>query len=494
MLSTPVDVRAILYEKGNADLEYRMDLGHTKRFIERWHADRRFREMLPSDPRAVAARYGLVRDPEDIRLLWDLELQRTHVPGSGPVPLSVRRYTAFTREKIASREEYRVDAIPTDQRFAAWRARQIARCVSHLGGGKSEYVVHAPFCVELSKGCSVGCWFCSVGAPELSERFAYDAGNARLWRECLSVLRGFMGRAARKGFCYWASDPLDNPDYEQFLLDFHDILGEFPQTTTAQADRHVHRVRALLRLSEEKGGRIDRFSVITLAQWDRIHASFPAEETVYVECIPQNKEAWKPGKAIAGRAFEANRKRAGKQVEPLVPPDRTSTTACVSGFLLNMVDRTVRLVTPCHADTRWPLGYWIVDHGTFQDASGLRRLIEGMIDRHMSTVVGRDQGVRFRRDLAFEWTDEGFAVATRYRRHAMALGGARRAIGELVRDGALTAAQIALRMQDEHGVPMWESLDVLNRMRDGGLLDEEPAGAQDMLGKWIPAPMTTWKE
>jgi hypothetical protein len=75
-----------------------------------------------------------------------------------------------------------------------------------------------------------------------------------------------FGEAATAGYCYWGNDPLDNPDYESFLIDFHDIIKAFPQTTTAQADRHVDRVRALLRLSEEKGGMIDRFSILTLKQ------------------------------------------------------------------------------------------------------------------------------------------------------------------------------------------------------------------------------------
>ena len=43
------------------------------------------------------------------------------------------------------------------------------------------------------------------------------------------------------------------------------------------------------------------------------------------------------------------------------------TIACVSGFLFNMVERNVRLISPCNASERWPLGYRIYDEGTFTD-------------------------------------------------------------------------------------------------------------------------------
>jgi len=35
--------------------------------------------------------------------------------------------------------------------------------------------------------------------------------------------------AAGRGFCYWGTDPMDNPDYEKFCLDFHEVLGIFPK-------------------------------------------------------------------------------------------------------------------------------------------------------------------------------------------------------------------------------------------------------------------------
>lgn len=488
-LEATSDVRPILFARANADADYRADVGHTKRFFERLWADDAFREMLRTDAQGARTKWGLVRDPDEVRTLWDKRAHAAWDPDV-PLPLSVRRYLAYQKEKVGARDRYRRLGAPLDPRFATWRSRQMARCVSHLGGCKAEYVVHAPVCFELTKGCSVGCWFCSVSAPRLSEQWLYTPANARLWRETLEVFRDLIGPPAGMGFCYWASDPLDNPDYENYLLDFKALLGEFPQTTTAQAQKHVERVRQLLRTSEAQGGTLDRFSIITLKQWNEVHAAFDAAELTFVECIPQNKEAINAdSKTIAGRALEAHRKLAARGKEAPRDEDATFTTACVSGFLVNMIDRTVRLITPCHASTRWPLGYWVVDHGRFNDAADLRALLERMVVDHMPVGVGRDETARFRGDLVFETTEDGFVLSTRYARHASPADPRRRKLGVLVHAGTHTAADIALTLLDEDGVPLEESFLWLNDLRERGLLDEEPAGAQNTLGEWIPAPL-----
>jgi len=478
------EIRPILFAKEDADLEYRRDIGHTKRFIERWHADGEFRELLANDPYAAVQRYALERDPMEIRILWDREYQQSVDPNI-ELPLSVRRYLAYQNEKAGSRKRYRRRATPSDERFASWRRRMIQRCVSHLGGYKADYVVHAPMCFELTKGCSVGCWFCSVAAPRLSDQFAYTEENAGLWRETLDVFKEIAGPAAGMGFCYWASDPLDNPDYEKYLLDFQEKLGEFPQTTTAQAQKHVDRVRDLLKLSESKGGFIERFSVLTLKQWNQIHEAFDPAELVYVECIPQNKEAFDTTKSIAGRALDLHRKRVAKQQEQRLDDDQTFTTACVSGFLVNMVERSVRLITPCHASDRWPLGYWTVAEGNFSDGASLRALLEQMMAEKMPTSVRHDMVVRLRRDFEVEHCDDGFILTNRFWKHVTRGTPASRELGHLLRQG-LTAAEVALALDERCGLPLEQAFLLLNELFDRGLLDEEPAGAQDSSGRWIP--------
>ena len=75
-----------------------------------------------------------------------------------------------------------------------------------------------------------------------------------------------------------------------------------------------------------------------------MHEGFTPEELLRVECVPQNKESAEGGlirKSNAGRARKFAKKRSGE----LVSEEQSSTIACVSGFLFNMVDRTVKLIS-----------------------------------------------------------------------------------------------------------------------------------------------------
>ena len=44
--------------------------------------------------------------------------------------------------------------------------------------------------------------------------------------------------------------------------------------------------------------------------------------------------------------------------ETPLPVAPIGTIECTCGYLVNMVDRTIRLITPCTVSERWPLGYW----------------------------------------------------------------------------------------------------------------------------------------
>jgi radical SAM family RiPP maturation amino acid epimerase len=483
-------VKPVLFNRKAADPDYRIDLGDTRRLLERFHADDTFREACFANSREAASRWGLVRDPEEVRDLWDRESGRTlgSLMKDMSLSRSVRRYCAFTIEKHHLRKVYREEASPAHARFKAWRERQVVRSRSELGATKAEHIVHAPFAVEFGKGCSVGCWFCGVSAPKLGDQALYTPANARLWKECLEVLRDLLGpTSARWGFCYWATDPLDNPDYENYLVDFHELLGHFPQTTTAQPQRHVERVKALLKMAEEREGLIDRFSVITLKQWDRIHEAFSPEELLYVEAIPQNKQALNPLKAIAGRALEKRNARAAKGLVDPIPTNETSTIACVSGFIINMVDRTVRLIAPCNANERWPLGYWVVSHGTFHDGKSFQDLLFRMIDG-LDDSVRVDDRLNIRPDLDFELLDDGFRLGTPHQSRTFRDPHGMHELGRYLNKGGMTVGEVASRLQDEVDVPMATTFHRCNRLLLTGMLDEQPDGASNSLGQWIPGP------
>lgn len=446
-----------------ADSDYLRSLAEIKRFLERWNADSEFRKQLPLDPTGVAARYHLKVDPQEIQ--WLLATEAIQRSGHGPevqTPLSIKRFRAFLAELLTLDHRISTTEPRCDPRFKAWRERQIARCWSQLDKRESGTIIHAPVCFELSRGCSVGCWFCGVSAPRLSDIFLYNPENARLWQGALELIGDIIGPAAGYGFCYWATDPLDNPDYEKFCNDFHEILGYFPQTTTALPLKDVARTRALLRLSNEKGCWLNRFSILSLKQLDQVHREFTPQELAFVILVLLNKGS-RELKKNAGRARERNTKREAV----------SGTIACVSGFLFNMVDRSVKLISPCPADDRWPLGYRIHDEGTFSDTSDLKILLEKMIAQNMPLTVRSHDLIRFRYDLSYESLLDGFRLSTPFQTRQFRQVPYVRELGELIREGTRTAKEITLLL-GLCGASQTSTLKGLNLMFKMGVLDDEP--------------------
>jgi hypothetical protein len=149
-----------------------------------------------------------------------------------------------------------------------------------------------------------------------------------------------------------------------------------------------------------------------------------------------------------------------------------------------MVDRTVKLITPCNASDRWPLGYWVIAQGTFGTAGELRDLMRSMIDESVRDSLGVLDTVRLRPDVRIVVGEERMRVAS------MGLGlvfdhQPRAAeLAELLAAGTYTVEQVALRRRESAGIPPAQTLAVLDRLFLGGFFDEEPPApvAQEATG------------
>jgi radical SAM family RiPP maturation amino acid epimerase len=322
----------------------------------------------------------------------------------------------------------------------------------------------------------VGCWFCGISAEKKKSDFLYTESNAALWRAVLAVLHSRVGDAAGSGFLYWASDPMDNPDYEKLAMDFARICGRFPQTTTAISHKDIERTRALLRQSAAHGSTINRFSVLSLGQFRKIMEAFTPEELLHCEIVGQHAEA-AAIQSNAGRARNSPRLRQRAEAKGQSAAqwaENPGTIACVSGWLVNMPRRRVRLITPCPASDRWPDGYWTLEEGHFETAADLEALLDGMTRRHMKASVRASDIPRFRADLEFEASDGGFVLrATGCVASFKGVG--QTLFGKAIAEGRRTAGEIALQMEREFEAPMEDTFNNLNGLFDGGYLDEEPA-------------------
>lgn len=461
-------------------------LPEIKRFLELCMAGAHFREALGLDREATLARYGLAH--LDVEALAPL-----YAPGAPAAEVApvVREYWQYRQEAGQRLREIKEACVPGHERFRRWHRRQSARCRLEMGSAMDGLIIHTPFAAELSLGCSVGCWYCSLDAPPLSQVYAYTDENRALWREVLGQLRILGEEAMAWGSVYWASEPLDNPDLERFCEDFHEILGRFPQVTTALPLRDPERVRRLLDLSRAKGSPGNRFSVNSLSALERIMATFSAQELAHTELVLQNPEAGSV-KAAAGRGLRHFQKRPAtlaRELKKRVPADSAisitpenplallpGTNACVTGFLVNMVERRVRLISPCNASERWPLGYRVFAEACFRDGAGFQQAIAGMVAQ-MVVDLPEERPLRLAPYLHYR-EEEGKALleSSCQRLEFSIQGPGARLLGEVLR--LLAAGKSPLGAISIHCACSFGAADALTRrilddLLQQGVLDED---------------------
>ncbi|WP_271565246.1 radical SAM family RiPP maturation amino acid epimerase [Bradyrhizobium sp. CCBAU 11386] len=437
-----------------------------KRFEERWHADPTFRSAFIQDPDRVAATFGLRVDPELVRPIWDPEHSGDDESKSPPVWV---RYRDFQRRGTKHLLDATAASQPADPRFARWRQRQIYRANLEIGVSLTPNP-HIPASFELSRGCSVGCWFCSLSPPRLDDVFRYTPEHARLWREILEVIGGVSGPAARRTICYSGTDPFDNPDYERFVDDFVSTFGDVPFTSTAIPTRDVERTRRLLAISPAY--RV-RFSVLSVGALAKIHAVFSPEETLPVLFGLRNEGATDARSLnFAGRARDNVAKYRKYQPErPVI-----STPSCESGFKFNLAERTIRLVSPCAPDDRWPMGYRVYDEASFETGGDVARIVEDMMSRHMTRTASDLPVLRFPNHLRYESINTGFALIGRRLRQrfedtsdmpSMAR------LGELIASARHNASAIGTLLDRECGVRREATTATLEDLFNLGALEED---------------------
>lgn len=461
----------ILTGEKKAPPAYRREVALVKRFLELCTMEPGFLESFKQDPQAALAEKGLAGlDAFALQILVDSRLAEKYSPKACPeqeIPLLVRRYRAFVEEKIAHRNQMiNVLCVPSNAAFRKWRQRQVNRCWITLGR-KNAGLIHVPLTFELAKGCSVGCAFCGVAAGKLEKVVRY-AEVGELWRQILKTAHDFIGEAAGLGTCYYASEPLDNPDYEQFIEDFYNEFGRFPQLTTARSMLRPERTRALLQSMQRQPGRIDRFSVLSLDLLHRIHQYFSAEELLQVELLPQFEEAPSCAFANAGRA----RKLDGKVIKDR---PQEATISCISGFIVNMAEKSFRLITPCAADDAHPTGEILLHKDFFKDAADFADKLKEVCRQYMPSMLPMQQELRLVPGLSWEESPDGICFSC---------GGVFQAtfqsadlkpdfyaqLVQLVGSGAYTGREVAAQLGKNNDLDVAAVVYGLNQLYQAGFL------------------------
>lgn len=463
----------------NASPEYKKNVAATKRILEYAVMVPGWQDKLLNSPLKALAEIGLgdYPDPDCLKILLSREeAERANKEIKlEDMPLSVLRYRNFIREKFQSRDEMAAkDCVPKDKRFDAWRTRQRNRCWIDLGM-RNASIIHTPLIFEFSLGCSVGCPFCGVAAQGLKTVFRATPENRQMWQDILRTCKEVIGPAAGTGTCYYACEPLDCPDYEVLTADYADILGAVPQTTTAVAMRNPERTKKYLEAMRQREIKVHRFSVLSLDTLHKIMAFFTPEELLDVELLPQFPEAPDNHFTKVGRA------RAGEVATDETQED--GTIACVSGFVVNMAEKSIRLVTPCPSDESHPTGEIFVDRRSFTDAADFAAVLESMIADNMVIDFPRTEPLRLRETITIEETKDGIEILGRKGFKLRLTGNddipaeLYKHTAQLILTGNKSPYDIVGELMTSINAPAAHVFFILNKLGRGGIF-QEPYGSK----------------
>lgn len=294
---------------------------------------------------------------------------------------------AFNLEK-EKRDYARSHSSPKQKDWANWRTSQIERLSEEDRSQRAQQIMHIPFAIELTNGCSGGCKFCGLSANSLEPIESVNESKHNLFKECLEALKertgGMHGSA---GILYWATDPMDFSAYSDYAYTYAQVFGILPGTTTALIDTQTDRLKEYLSLYSQipsnpwtlRASLRSKFAYLKakkeLSELDRCRIRF----------IPQYLEE-KMTYANAGRAYEG---KSSNEDDP-----RGSTIACTTGFLVKLPTQSIELITPCRADKYNPNGYRILGRQEFGDQQDISTAMDLLIKKLELNEIKEDNYIR----------------------------------------------------------------------------------------------------
>ena len=362
-------------------------------------------------------------------------------------------------------------SIFNNQPLTAWRSRWMQRFTSE--STTEGLIINPLFSFELSKGCTVGCWFCGLAAEKFDGFFAYMPKNVALWRDILQVSRDFAGTGVKSALCYHGTEPFDNPGYLNFLRDFQDVIGALPQTTTAIPLQNIEKTREMLYMRESCLMLPDRFSVLSLNVLKKIHRTFTPFELRYVDLVLHNSGALAQ-KTNCGRAQQRPEKlkranRLAREIDPDGGASDPNSIECLCGYLVNMVAGTIQLVSPCRASARWPNGYRVHVTGSFSNGEEFKAFLEKSVQKHMPENMDWGDKIAFRPGLAYDRVGEGFTLTSRRIRNALKGKPWHGELGDIISQGSGTAGE-AITNIAAGGVALPDVIAAVQKLFNKGLL------------------------
>jgi uncharacterized protein YaaR (DUF327 family) len=265
---------------------------------------------------------------------------------------------------------------PKNRYWDIWREAQKKRYCEEDQSQRGKEISYIPFAMELTVGCSGGCEFCGFSAGKLKEQETTYKQQEGLYTEILEHMKELAGKEyGQYGILYWATDPMDQKEYEKYALKFKEVMGTLPCTTTALAEQKIDNLKRLIKLyktnQKDKYWKL-RVSISSEKAYRLLKSELTRNEQAIIEINPQYgwlKQTFaKAGRSYKGESIEEQQKHGG-------------TIACVTGFEISLPLRRIRLITPCLADEVNKNGYRIITEETFNTAEEFKGKINNMIKK-----------------------------------------------------------------------------------------------------------------
>lgn len=379
------------------------------------------------------------------------------------IGISREAYDEFMSAKIEWRDGLKEKCSPDNSKMKKWRNRQFGRCRMAFPD-RAEGNVHIPVVYELSSGCSVGCDFCGVGAKGLQAVYKYNEENREFFRQILEVSNSVIGEAAKYAGIYFATEPLDNPDIEKFHKMFVDMNKQTPQITTAVPVRNIERTRKIISTLDENSNMFFRFSVRSLDDFYKIMENFTAEELLYVELLPQYSEA------PANNFVKTGRNRGEEGIE--------TSISCITGFLVNMCEKTVKLTTPVLPSNDFPEGMTTILNEKFETVEEYENILKKAISEKMKTILEPDDKLSIYSWFNYSEIDDkigiisknGIGILVNSDKNAIIY----KYIYEALKEGIYTRKELGRIVADKMNIFDTTSIfSIINKMWNMGFIEDE---------------------
>ena len=475
-----------------------------KRFLECYQGDRDFRKALQAggkftdEQRQMLKDIGVTFEPEAMELLWlqpdlfdRISSLVAHHDRFEDVPPDIHALLApYPELRLWVGWRHRLDRSTMLQKillssratlspeYTAWRRRRVAAVRNELGafGWGLDHPCHA---VEMAVGCSVGCGFCAFDAGKLQTVFDLSRPeNRELVRGVATGMLKTLGWPAMHGMLYWSTEPHDNPHYVRLLEFWRQLTGGILCTATARAGEDW--VRELIGFYTTGPVQWPRISVLSRGIMRRLHKAFTPLEMRDTTLLMQQKDAEVfRGKVPGGRErmlrqlVEADDLRDAdfeNLPEGFEPPQ--GSIACISGVLVNMVNRTVKLISPCYTTMEYTYGYRTFDETTFDGPEGFEVALKRIIERSMVLRPYPEMPVRWRDDLKVVPQPDGFTLLSPTTRRDFRRGELHRHTAELIGCGDRTYEQVFDALSDNPRIGPMVAMSMLDSLFNKGYLCE----------------------